>query len=169
MMHGVQELREADAALEEGSMSWRAALTEPIEPAQRVRLGYALKLSGRRTLVREIRTVLALKLVNNIGANLLTPQSEFAQQIIKDPYNFDFLSLGREMVERDLERGLLEHIRALILELGKGFAVLAGVASVARRPAYWAERLLGAAGDGDRMGLAASERSSVAAEPMCSG
>ena len=37
-------------------------------------------------------------------------------------YSFDFLSLGSDMLERDLERGLSEHLRALILELGKGFA-----------------------------------------------
>ncbi len=50
------------------------------------------------------------------------PQSELAQQLVKDPYSFDFLALGPEVSERQLERGLLEHIRALILELGKGFA-----------------------------------------------
>jgi predicted nuclease of restriction endonuclease-like (RecB) superfamily len=62
------------------------------------------------------------KALANFAHTLPAPQSELAQQIIKDPYNFDFLMLGQEMVERDLERGLLEHIRALILELGKGFA-----------------------------------------------
>ncbi|WP_461357525.1 PDDEXK nuclease domain-containing protein [Bradyrhizobium sp. USDA 4454] len=41
---------------------------------------------------------------------------------MKDSYTFDFLSLGPEMLERDLERGLIEHLRSLILELGKGFA-----------------------------------------------
>jgi hypothetical protein len=45
-----------------------------------------------------------------------------AQQIIKDPYSFDFLSLTSGMLERDLERGLIEHLRFLIMELGKGFA-----------------------------------------------
>src|SRR6266404_4330455 len=49
-------------------------------------------------------------------------QSELAQQLIKDPYSFDFLSLAPDMLERDLERGLIEHLRSLILELGKGFA-----------------------------------------------
>jgi predicted nuclease of restriction endonuclease-like (RecB) superfamily len=62
------------------------------------------------------------KALTNFAHTLPVPQSALAQQIIKDPYNFDFLTLGQEMVERDLERGLLEHIRALILELGKGFA-----------------------------------------------
>lgn len=45
-----------------------------------------------------------------------------AQQLIKDPYSFEFLALKPEMLERDLQRGLLDHVRALILELGKGFA-----------------------------------------------
>ena len=60
--------------------------------------------------------------LTNFARTLPAPQSELAQQIIKDPYNFDFLALGQDMTERDLERGLLEHLRALILELGKGFA-----------------------------------------------
>jgi predicted nuclease of restriction endonuclease-like (RecB) superfamily len=55
-------------------------------------------------------------------ADLPAEQSELAQEILKDPYSFDFLSLGPEMLERDLERGLIEHLRSLILELGKGFA-----------------------------------------------
>lgn len=49
-------------------------------------------------------------------------RSELAQELVKDPYSFDFLSLGPDMLERDLERGLIEHLRALILELGKGSA-----------------------------------------------
>ena len=52
------------------------------------------------------------------------PQSELAQQLIKDPYNFDFLTLGPKLLERDLERELIEHVRDLILELGKGFAFM---------------------------------------------
>lgn len=60
--------------------------------------------------------------LTNFSRTLPTAQSELAQQILKDPYTFDFLSLGPEMLERDLERGLIEHLRALILELGKGFA-----------------------------------------------
>jgi predicted nuclease of restriction endonuclease-like (RecB) superfamily len=40
----------------------------------------------------------------------------------KTPYNFDFLTLGKEAHERDLERGLLDHLRQFLLELGVGFA-----------------------------------------------
>ena len=53
---------------------------------------------------------------------LPAPQSELAQELIKDPYSFDFIAFGPEMLERDLERSLLENLRSLILELGKGFA-----------------------------------------------
>lgn len=60
--------------------------------------------------------------VTNFQRTLPPPQSELAQELLKDPYNFDFLTLGTEMLERDLERGLIDHLRDLILELGKGFA-----------------------------------------------
>ena len=62
------------------------------------------------------------KAVTNFARTLPAPQSDLAQELIKDPYSFDFLSLGPETTERELEKGLLEHLRALILELGKGFA-----------------------------------------------
>ncbi len=62
------------------------------------------------------------KALNNFEQTLPAPQSELAQQMLKDPYNFDFLSLGQEAHERDLEKGLLEHLRAFLLELGVGFA-----------------------------------------------
>jgi predicted nuclease of restriction endonuclease-like (RecB) superfamily len=60
--------------------------------------------------------------LTNFSRTLPAPQSELAQQIVKDPYSFAFLSLTQDARERDLERGLTEHLRALILELGKGFA-----------------------------------------------
>jgi len=46
----------------------------------------------------------------------------YRSELIKDPYSFDFLALGPDMSERELERSLLDHLRFLILELGKGFA-----------------------------------------------
>lgn len=58
----------------------------------------------------------------NFTATLPAPQSELAQQIMKDPYNFQFLDLASEARERDIEHGLIENIRRTILELGKGFA-----------------------------------------------
>jgi len=60
--------------------------------------------------------------VTNFRQSLPSPQSDLAQQITKDPYAFDFLTLGDEAHERDLERGLLQHLRKFLLELGVGFA-----------------------------------------------
>jgi len=62
------------------------------------------------------------KATTNFERTLPAPQSDLAQQLLKDPYNFDFLTLGEEARERDLERGLVEHIREFLLELGVGFA-----------------------------------------------
>lgn len=62
------------------------------------------------------------KALTNFKATLPPPHSDLAQQTLKDPYVFDFLTLGPEAQERDLERGLLEHVRDFLLELGVGFA-----------------------------------------------
>ena len=58
----------------------------------------------------------------NFLQTLPQPQSDLAQQILRDPYNFDFLSLGDAAQERDLENALVNHIRDFLLELGVGFA-----------------------------------------------
>jgi predicted nuclease of restriction endonuclease-like (RecB) superfamily len=80
---------------------------------------------SRNVLVHQIESGLYRrqgKALTNFAKALPAPQSELAQQIIKDPYNFDFLSLGKEAQERELEQGLIEHIRDFLLELGVGFA-----------------------------------------------
>jgi predicted nuclease of restriction endonuclease-like (RecB) superfamily len=60
--------------------------------------------------------------LTNFERTLPAEQSELAQQLIKDPYSFDFLCLAPEARERAIERGLIQQVRSLILELGKGFA-----------------------------------------------
>lgn len=62
------------------------------------------------------------KAVTNFRRTLPPPQSDLAQQALKDPYTFDFLSLSAEARERDLEKGLVGHIQKFLLELGVGFA-----------------------------------------------
>ncbi len=62
------------------------------------------------------------KAVTNFAATLPPPQSDLAQQTLKDPYLFDFLTLDPEAHERDLETGLLAHVQRFLLELGAGFA-----------------------------------------------
>jgi predicted nuclease of restriction endonuclease-like (RecB) superfamily len=59
-------------------------------------------------------------------ARVLPPEtSDLAQQVLKDPYQFDFLTLGQAARERDVERALIARIKDLLLELGKGFAFIA--------------------------------------------
>ncbi len=60
--------------------------------------------------------------VTNFSQTLPKPQSDLAQQLIKDPYHFDFLTLSKEAQERDLERALVDRIRDFLLELGAGFS-----------------------------------------------
>ncbi|MFB3891132.1 MAG: YhcG family protein [Phycisphaerae bacterium] len=62
------------------------------------------------------------KAVTNFPVTLPPPQSDLAAAVIKDPYNFDFLTLRTDAAERELEEGLLAHIRRFLLELGAGFA-----------------------------------------------
>jgi len=45
-----------------------------------------------------------------------------AEETLKDPYLFDFLGLGDEAHEREIENGLIRHITRFLLELGAGFA-----------------------------------------------
>ncbi|MFN0055980.1 MAG: YhcG family protein [Planctomycetales bacterium] len=60
--------------------------------------------------------------ITNFATTLPVPQSDLAQQSLKDPYLFDFLTLHDDAIERDLEQGLVDHVRKFLLELGAGFA-----------------------------------------------
>lgn len=62
------------------------------------------------------------KAVNNFNRLLANPQSELAAQTLKDPYNFDFLTLDGEYRERELEQALTHNVTRFLLELGTGFA-----------------------------------------------
>ena len=62
------------------------------------------------------------KAVNNFKRLLTDPKSELAVQTLKDPYNFDFLTLDGEYRERELEDALIQNITRFLLELGTGFA-----------------------------------------------
>lgn len=96
---GVDRLWYARKAVEHG---WsRAVLTHHIEAQLHKREG---------------------KAVTNFQRTLPPMQSDLAEQTLKDPYNFDFLTLSSEARERDLELGLLDHIQKFLLELGVGFA-----------------------------------------------
>ncbi len=80
---------------------------------------------SRAVLVHQIESGLINrqgKAITNFSQTLPQPQSDLARELMKDPYNFEFLDLANAVSERELERSLLEHLRHLLLELGKGFA-----------------------------------------------
>jgi len=83
---------------------------------------------SRSTLSTHIKTELyerqgieATK-VSNYQQLLPPPQSDLAHEMLKNPYNFDFLTVPKEAHERDIERELINHVRNFLLELGAGFA-----------------------------------------------
>jgi predicted nuclease of restriction endonuclease-like (RecB) superfamily len=95
------------------------------------RLWYAQKVIqygwSRAVLVHQIELNLygrEGKAITNFHETLSSPQSDLAQQVLKDPYVFDFLTLADAARERELERGLVEHLRDFMLELGVGFAFI---------------------------------------------
>lgn len=64
------------------------------------------------------------KAITNFNQTLPEKQAQMATQILKDPYNFSFLTLEPQAQELDVERQLTEHITKFLLELGKGFAFI---------------------------------------------
>lgn len=64
------------------------------------------------------------KAVTNFSGQLPSSQSALAQEALKDPYIFDFLTLEEPFHERELETGLVAHVEKFLLELGAGFAFL---------------------------------------------
>ena len=84
---------------------------------------------SRNVLVHQIesglyeRQVLADK-TSNFDSRLPSPQSELANQTMKDPYVFDFIPFQENMLERDIEQALVRDVTKLLLELGTGFAFL---------------------------------------------
>jgi predicted nuclease of restriction endonuclease-like (RecB) superfamily len=79
----------------------------------------------RATLELHIKNLLHLRqgaAITNFDQSLAVPHAGMATQILKDPYHFDFLGLGDEAHERDIENALVRHITRFLLELGAGFA-----------------------------------------------
>ena len=79
----------------------------------------------RDTLNIQIKNQLHLRkgaAVTNFDRRLAPPDAGLATQMLKDPYHFDFLGLGDEAHERDIENALMRHITRFLLELGFGFA-----------------------------------------------
>lgn len=62
------------------------------------------------------------KAITNFEKILPDTQSDLAQEMTKDPYNFDFLTLRQNYDEKELKDALMENVQNFLLELGKGFA-----------------------------------------------
>jgi predicted nuclease of restriction endonuclease-like (RecB) superfamily len=80
---------------------------------------------SRNVLLHQIESALYARkgsVLDNFAATLPAPQSDLARQTLKDPYVFDFLSLGDEAQEREIEKELTKHITKFLLELGAGFS-----------------------------------------------
>ncbi|MFI3301470.1 MAG: PDDEXK nuclease domain-containing protein, partial [Candidatus Gastranaerophilales bacterium] len=61
---------------------------------------------------------------SNFALTLPQIQSDLANEILKDPYNFDFLNLTEKISEKEVEDGLMKNLTKFLLELGKGFAFI---------------------------------------------
>lgn len=59
----------------------------------------------------------------NFRDKLSLPQSQLAHEMIKDPYKFHFLTVGKEAHEKEIHNGLLNHVKEFLMELGQGFAL----------------------------------------------
>lgn len=64
------------------------------------------------------------KALTNFEVTLPKPQADLARDLFKNPYNFDFISLGKEIQERDVEDALVNQITKFLLELDRGFAYM---------------------------------------------
>lgn len=102
-------------------------LTKLASPAEREWYAQQTVLLGwsRSTLEQNIKNRLQQRqgaAVTNFVARLPAAESGLAHETLKDPYLFDFLGLGDDAHERDIEDGLIRHITRFLLELGAGFA-----------------------------------------------
>ena len=59
---------------------------------------------------------------SNYLERLPKPNSNLAHAMLKNPYNFDFLGLHDDALEKEIERAAVKHISKFLMELGKGFA-----------------------------------------------
>jgi len=80
---------------------------------------------SRAELVKQIKKDLYQrngKAITNFDIRLPKPQSDLANEITKDPYSFDFLTLRKSYDEKELENALVSNMTKFLLELGSGFA-----------------------------------------------
>jgi predicted nuclease of restriction endonuclease-like (RecB) superfamily len=64
------------------------------------------------------------KAITNFKTTLPEIDSDLAQALLKDTYNFEFISFSGKVKELELEQKLIDNITKFLLELGKGFAYM---------------------------------------------
>jgi predicted nuclease of restriction endonuclease-like (RecB) superfamily len=138
-LHSIKKFAEAYETLEivqslPGQLPWthNLVLLERLK-GQQERFWYAKKTIENgwsyRTLMAQIKENLyktqgqkELK-TNNFSTRLPSPQSHLAEETLKDPYKFHFLTVGHDAHEKEIHQGLLDHIKEFLMALGQGFAL----------------------------------------------
>ena len=64
------------------------------------------------------------KAITNFKTTMPKAQSDLANEMLKDPYHFDFLPMREDADERAIENGLVAHMQKFLTELGIGFAFI---------------------------------------------
>ena len=116
-----------------GQLPWgqNVELLAVKDPAARLWYAEAALAQGwsRKVLTVQIDSRLHARqgqAVTNFARTLPPDTSDLAQQVLKDPHQFDFLTLAQPARERAVERALIARVKDLLLDLGKGFAFIAG-------------------------------------------
>lgn len=79
--------------------------------------------------------------MNNFSQTLPDAQSALAQEITRDPYQFDFLSIRKDYDEKELKDAVMENVSQFLMELGQGFALMGREVRRTSRPsAFWCAR-----------------------------
>ena len=120
-----------------GKLSWshyaeRLTITDDQERSFYETISIRDNLSFRE-LKRQIdsaiyqRAVLEAPIVKKKTTRSVTPQALSVNDVVKDPYVFEFLGLPLQarITERGLEKRLVDNLQSFLLELGKGFAFVA--------------------------------------------
>jgi predicted nuclease of restriction endonuclease-like (RecB) superfamily len=138
-LHSMKKFAEAYENLEivqslPGQLPWthNLVLLERLKGPQE-RLWYARKTIENgwsyRMLMAQIKENLykaqgqkELKTTNFL-VRLPSPQSQLAEETLKDPYKFHFLTVGQDAHEKEIHQGLLDHVKEFLMALGQGFAL----------------------------------------------
>lgn len=80
---------------------------------------------SRGYLIEQIKNKFSVrqgKAITNFNKRLPSPFSDLAEQSLKDPYLFDFITIGKPAHEKAIENALVENIEKFLIELGAGFS-----------------------------------------------